>query len=117
HVTGVQTCALPIYSHQEEKEDNIFPVTSSLIKDTTITQQYVSQIRSARHIEIRSQERGFLEKIYVDEGQFVHKGQPLFQIMPKIYQAEYLKAQAEVEASTRGKQCTSSSRQANHCTK
>lgn len=88
------------HSHQTEKEDNIFPVTSSLIKDTTITQQYVSQIRSARHIEIRSQERGFLEKIYVDEGQFVHKGQLLFQIMPKIYQAEYLKSQAEVEAST-----------------
>ncbi|RZF62121.1 efflux RND transporter periplasmic adaptor subunit [Sphingobacterium corticibacterium] len=87
------------HSHQKEKEENIFLVTSAIIKDTTITQQYVSQIRSARHIEIRSQERGFLEKIYIDEGQFVHKGQLLFQIMPKIYQAEYLKAQAEVEAS------------------
>lgn len=86
-------------SHEKEKEENTFSVTSPLVKDTTIVKQYVSQIRSIRHIEIRSQERGFLEKIFVDEGQFVHKGQVLFQIMPKIYHAEYLKAQAEVEAT------------------
>jgi membrane fusion protein (multidrug efflux system) len=88
------------HSHEKEKEESTYLVTSPVIKDTTITQQYISQIRSIRHIEIRSQERGFLEEIFVDEGQFVHKGQVLFQIMPKIYQAEYLKAQAEVEAST-----------------
>lgn len=87
-------------SPQKEHEENTLLVTSPVVKDTTITREYVSQIRSSRHIEIRSQERGFLEKIYVDEGQFVHKGQPLFQIMPKIYEAEYLKAKAEVEAST-----------------
>lgn len=86
--------------HSHEKEESTYLVTSPVIKDTTIIQQYISQIRSIRHIEIRSQERGFLEGIFVDEGQFVHKGQVLFQIMPKIYQAEYLKAQAEVEAST-----------------
>lgn len=88
------------HSHEREKEESTYLVTSPVIKDTTITQQYISQIRSIRHIEIRSQERGFLEEIFVDEGQFVHKGQILFQIMPKIYQAEYIKAQAEVEAST-----------------
>lgn len=73
--------------------------TSPIIADTTIVKQYVCQIRAIRHIEIRSQERGYLEKIFVDEGQFVHKGQVLFQIMPNIYNAELLKAKAEVAAS------------------
>jgi len=59
----------------------------------------VSQIRSVRNIEIRAQEKGFLEKIYVDEGQFVKAGQILFRIMPKIYQAELLKAQAEAKGA------------------
>lgn len=88
------------HNHENEKEEDArFLVSSPLITDTTIVKQYVSQVRSIRHIEVRSQERGYLEKVLVDEGQFVHKGQLMFQIMPKIYHAEYLKAQAETEAT------------------
>jgi len=72
-------------------------VTSALGMDTTVVRNYVSQVHSARHIELRSQEKGYLEKIYVDEGQFVTKGQLLFQIMPTVYNAEKQKASAEVE--------------------
>lgn len=72
-----------------------FMVTSPLKMDTTITDEYVCQIRSIRHIELRAQERGYLQKIYVDEGQFVKEGQLLFKIMPKLYEAEMQKAQAE----------------------
>src|SRR4051812_24673501 len=83
-------------SKKEEKEEEIkFLVTSPLKKDTTITREYVCQIRSIQHIELRALEKGYLEKIYVDEGQFVKKGQLLFQIMPLIYNAELQKAQAE----------------------
>lgn len=64
--------------------------------DTTIYNEYVCQIHSHQRIEIRALEKGYLEKIYVDEGQFVRKGQLMFQIMPTIYQAELQKAQAEV---------------------
>ncbi len=80
---------------EEEKESNEFLTTSPLQKDTLITKDYVSQIQSIRHIELRAQERGYLEKIYVDEGQFVHKGQVLFQVMPKLYEAEMQRAKAE----------------------
>lgn len=71
------------------------PVTTPLRKDTVLYERYVCQIRAARDIEIRALERGYLQTIYVDEGQFVRAGQPLFQILPAIYQAEYQKAQAE----------------------
>lgn len=89
----VSSCAHKKEAHKEESE---FQITSPLIKDTTITIEYVSQIRSIRHIEIMAQERGYLEKIFVDEGQQVQKGELLFQIMPNLYEAEQQKAQAEV---------------------
>jgi membrane fusion protein (multidrug efflux system) len=44
--------------------------------DTAFTKEYVSQIKSLKNIEIRAQEKGYLEKVYVDEGQYVHAGQP-----------------------------------------
>ncbi|MBI1306338.1 MAG: efflux RND transporter periplasmic adaptor subunit [Bacteroidetes bacterium] len=74
-----------------------YMVTTPLRKDTTIKSDYVCQIRSIQHIELRAMERGYLEKIYVDEGQVVQKGQLMFQIMPLMYKAELQKAQAEAD--------------------
>ncbi len=83
---------------QEEKvEESVYPTTSPLAMDTVIDKDYVAQIQSVKNIEIRAQEKGFLEKIFVDEGQFVHQGQSLFRIMPQVYQAEVMKAKSEVE--------------------
>lgn len=82
----------------EEKEAYTkFLVTSPVEQDTIVYKEYVGQVQSASHIEIRSQEKGYLEKIFVDEGQFVKKGTLLFKIMPVIYQAEVAKAKAEME--------------------
>lgn len=84
-------------SKKEEKAEHEtkFQVTSPLKKDTTITEAFVSQIHSISHIELRAQEKGYLQKIFVDEGQFVKQGQLLFQIMPNLYEAELKKAKAE----------------------
>src|SRR6218665_3779960 len=85
-------------SKKEEKEaETKFLVTSPLLRDTLVTRQYVSQIRSINHIELRAQEKGYLQKIFVDEGQFVKKGQLLFKIMPNLYEAEVQKAESEAE--------------------
>ncbi len=64
--------------------------------DTLVHQEYVCQIRSIQHIELRALEKGYLQSVFVDEGQMVKKGQMLFQIMPAIYNAEVQQAQAEV---------------------
>ena len=84
---------------QEKEEAEKFTVTNPVKIDTSFTKEYVSQIRSVRNIEIRAQEKGFLQNIYVDEGQFVKAGQVLFRIMPKMYEAELLKAQAEQKSA------------------
>ena len=89
-------CLTSCTTKKEEKEEaEKFTVTNPVRIDTSFTKEYVSQIKSVRNIELRAQEKGFLENIYVDEGQFVKKGQLLFKIMPNMYQAELLKAQAE----------------------
>jgi len=93
-------CALVGYtscsSKKEEHEEHVkFLVTSPLKKDTLTTREYVCQISSIQHIELRALERGYLQKIYVDEGQHVKAGQKMFQIMPMLYEAELQIAQAE----------------------
>lgn len=99
-LTTTALCSVLFYascsSDKKEKEpETKFLVTNPVKADTSITQDYVCQIHAISHIEVRAQERGYLQKIYVDEGQFVKAGQLLFQIMPNLYQAEMQKAEAE----------------------
>lgn len=97
-LAGVFTMLLSTACHhneEEKQEETKFTVTSPFKKDTVINRDYVCQIHAIQHIELRALEKGYLEKIYVDEGQFVRKGQLMFQIMPIIYNAELKKAEAE----------------------
>lgn len=89
-------CSAGCGARKEEKENETkFSVTSPARMDTSITKNYVCQIRSIQHIELRAMEKGYLQQIFVDEGQFVKEGQRMFQIMPRLYNAELQKAQAE----------------------
>ena len=81
---------------EEAKEEEMkLTVTSPWQKDTLVTKEYVAQIHAYQHIEVRAQEKGYLQKIFVDEGQTVHQGQPMFQIQPLLYSADLQKSQAE----------------------
>ena len=82
---------------KEAVEISEFTVTKPIVKDTTFTKEYIAQIQSLQNVEIRAQEKGYLENLYVDEGRSVKAGQLLFSIMPKLYQAEYSKAKADAK--------------------
>lgn len=82
---------------ENHKQETVFIATEAIRIDTAITKEYVSQIHSVRHIELRALEGGYLQHIFVDEGQMVEKGQLLFKILPNIYKAELNRAQAESE--------------------
>lgn len=84
-------------SQETEKHEEMpkLEATTPLREDTSVFKQYVCQIRAIRHIEVRALERGYLQNIFVDEGQMVRQGQPMFKIMPNVYQAELQKAKAE----------------------
>lgn len=81
--------------HDEDKDDGEeaheesrrIVATSPQARDVVITQQYVCQIHSRRHIEVRALERGYLEQVLVKEGQTVKKGDLMFKILSTIYQA------------------------------
>lgn len=73
---------------QSEAEHHKIVLTSPLVKDVTLTQKYVCQIRSRRHIKVRALENGYLQEIRVNEGQTVNKGDLMFKIVPTLYQAK-----------------------------
>jgi RND family efflux transporter MFP subunit len=69
--------------NQSQKIINIYPVVNPIVKDTSYITEYVADIQSYQNIELRSKIDGFIEKINIDEGQFVHKGEVLFSINNK----------------------------------
>ncbi len=83
--------------HHEPHHVGKLLVTSPHRTDVELTRDYVAQIRAIQHIELRALERGYLQGIFVDEGQRLGKGTRMFQIMPVIYEAEVQKATAEAD--------------------
>ena len=63
-------------------------VTSPVAKDVKLTQQFVCQIHSRRHIDVKALEGGYLESINVKEGQTVNKGDVMFEIVPILYSSK-----------------------------
>jgi membrane fusion protein (multidrug efflux system) len=72
---------------QAESEQHQIVITSPKIEDVVLTQQYVCQIHSQRHIKVSALENGYLEEIRIREGQAVKKGDLLFKVIPTLYQA------------------------------
>ena len=71
-------------SHDEHSK---IVATSPMAKDVVITEPFVCQIHSRRHIDVRALEGGYIEEIMVKEGQAVKKGDLMFKILPTLYQA------------------------------
>jgi membrane fusion protein (multidrug efflux system) len=88
------------YFHKEEEaqqEHHTIVVTSPLARDVTITQEYVCQMHSQSHINVRAFVNGYLEKIAVREGQAVKKGDLMFKVVPILYQAKLEAEKAEAQ--------------------
>lgn len=97
---GLALVATACGSTHHAEEHGAWLVSSPLVQDTPIVQEYVAQIRASQHIELRAMEKGYLEEIQADEGQLVTEGQPLFRIMPRVLEAEVKMAKAEAEFAT-----------------
>ena len=76
-------------------ENHKVVVTSPMAKDVVITQDYVCQIHSRKHIDVCALEDGYLEAIPIKEGQAVKEGDLLFQIVPILYKARLAAEVAE----------------------
>lgn len=76
-----------------------FPVTNPLVADTSYTVEYVANVHSVRNIELRARISGYLDRIYVDEGESVRKGQLLFSINGQEYREELSRATAMLKSA------------------
>lgn len=87
------SCSQPSIEPVNEINTEV-PVVRVIKQDTEVKTSYVANIKAIRNTEIRSRVNGFLEKVLVDEGQFVKSGQPLFQLSTGEYRIAVAKAEA-----------------------
>jgi membrane fusion protein (multidrug efflux system) len=69
--------------------------TASAVTET----DYTASLQGKVDVEIRPHVEGFLEKVLVDEGQYVSAGQLLFKINAQNYNAQYNNASASLQAA------------------
>ncbi|MBA3236720.1 MAG: efflux RND transporter periplasmic adaptor subunit [Parachlamydiaceae bacterium] len=74
------------------------PVTASLpvVRDLPVYIESIGTLESSFFVEVRPQMSGIIEKIYVQEGDWVKAGQPLFEIDSKVYQIKVKEAEAQL---------------------
>ena len=82
-----------------QNEEQTYLVVNPIIKDTTYEREYAATINSFQNVEIRSKVKGFVEDIYIDEGQKVNKGQILFKLNSKEFEQHVHKAEAAIQSA------------------
>nr|WP_245531096.1 efflux RND transporter periplasmic adaptor subunit [Belliella baltica] len=82
------------------------PVLDLQPKSIEVPKTYVADLQAVQFVEVRAKVEGFVDKIYVDEGQTVKKGQPLFQLtsnefneMVNSANAKLMQARAEAKST------------------
>lgn len=75
------------------------PVTTAAVLPATIYQDYTASVQGKRDVEIKPQVDGYLTNIAVDEGAYVHKGQPLFLIDRRPFEEQLNTARAALVAA------------------
>ncbi len=100
-IATITLCLSGCNTHKEEHHHEAHKIvaTTPQSKPVTITQRYVCQIRSQRHIEVCALERGYLEEVKVKEGQLVKAGEELFTIIPVLYQTKLDAENAEARVA------------------
>lgn len=76
-----------------------FPVQTVTLQDATIYEEYTANLEGQQNVEIRPKVNGFIQKIYVDEGQQVKKGQLLFKLETQTLSQDAAAAKANVDAA------------------
>ena len=89
-------CTVQSKENAEQAIAKTVPVTAVTKLDTVIYNEYIADIQAVKNVELRSRLAGFLDKIYVEEGAAVKKGQVLFKINDQEYKAEFAKAEANL---------------------
>ncbi|MHC0443249.1 efflux RND transporter periplasmic adaptor subunit [Flavobacterium sp. 3-210] len=77
----------------------VLPVAAITSANTTTDAEYPASIQGTVDVEIRPQVSGNLERVYVDEGAYVTKGQTLFKINERPFREQLNNALANLHAA------------------
>ncbi|MDB5026256.1 MAG: rane fusion protein multidrug efflux system [Mucilaginibacter sp.] len=83
----------------QDNQAKVYRVLALSSRTATLNADYPASIQGQQDIEIRPKVDGFIEKIYVDEGSLVKKGQLLFKINAPQYEQEVRTAQAGINTA------------------
>ncbi len=84
---------------QQPAQVPAYPVANVVVKTATLVTEYPANVRGEQNIDIRPKIDGFVNKIYVDEGAVVKRGQLLFRINAPQYQQDVNTAQAAINSA------------------
>lgn len=66
-------------------------------KDVAVSKQYAGQVKALDAVSIKPKVSGTIVEKYIQSGQFVEKGQPLYKIDDRQYSTEVLSAESDVD--------------------
>lgn len=87
---------------QEEKKENLpmpYKVVQVTKENTTLLTEYPTKLEGITDIDIRAKIDGYIEKIFIEEGQEVRKGQILFKLETQTATQDAAAAKAKVDAA------------------
>ncbi len=94
--------SLAVVSGCKKEENASVKLCTAKVERGNLTQTVVAtgRIQPLHQIEIRSKSGGTVRNIFVEEGDWVKKGQKLLEISPEASPSEQVRAQAELHTAT-----------------
>ena len=74
-------------------------VVRPVARDVTEWDEYTARLDAVDSVEVRPRVSGYLQSIHFQDGSLVHKGDLLFQIDPRPYEATLRRAEAELQTA------------------
>jgi membrane fusion protein, multidrug efflux system len=95
----LMSCSSDKHNIQQNSAVKDYSVLRMVPKSVTVHQDFPATIQGQRVIEIRPMINGYLQEIYINEGDHVKKGQLLFKINNPQYEQEVLTAKASINSA------------------
>src|SRR5699024_6254233 len=90
----IAVCSSNAKSNRQNENQVALPVVRVDTGTVVVTKSFLGTVKGKINVEIRPQVSGELMQAYVDEGDYVKKGQKLFKINPPTYQQDLNQAKA-----------------------
>jgi membrane fusion protein (multidrug efflux system) len=98
-VCGISATLFSCNNQKEQDTPEKYVIINPILADSNYIQEYVADIQSIQNVELRARSKGFVERIHVDEGKPVAKGQLLFTLNSSEYRQELAKAKAQLASA------------------